>query len=81
MPAEPVDGSADVVRSGIGWIHEAEVRSLGPGAVAHVASERLDGQGLEGFWVHVDVDVLPTAEMPAVDSPQPGGRASKNSKR
>ena len=56
---------------GIGWIDEAEVRSLGPGAVAHVASERLDGQGLEGFWVHVDVDVLSTAEMPAVDSRSP----------
>jgi len=28
---------------------------------------------LDGFWVHVDVDVLDSAVMPAVDSPQPDG--------
>ena len=29
--------------------------------------------GLEGFWIHLDVDVLDPAFMPAVDSPDPGG--------
>src|SRR5262249_18422557 len=28
-----------------------------------------------GFWVHVDVDVLDPAVMPAVDAPNPGGIA------
>jgi arginase len=28
-----------------------------------------------GFWVHVDVDVLDPAVMPAVDAPEPGGIA------
>lgn len=28
---------------------------------------------LEGFWVHVDVDVLDPEIMPAVDTPTPGG--------
>jgi len=27
----------------------------------------------DGFWIHVDVDVLDSDLMPAVDSPQPGG--------
>jgi arginase family enzyme len=26
-----------------------------------------------GFWIHVDADVLDPAELPAVDSPTPGG--------
>ncbi|MFF1821236.1 arginase family protein [Kribbella sp. NPDC058245] len=29
--------------------------------------------GLDGFWVHLDVDILDAAIMPAVDSPDPGG--------
>ncbi|WP_084262980.1 arginase family protein [Actinomadura formosensis] len=29
--------------------------------------------GLDGYWLHVDVDVLDPAFMPAVDSPDPGG--------
>lgn len=27
----------------------------------------------EGFWIHVDLDVVDSAEMPAVDCPEPGG--------
>jgi arginase len=37
-------------------------------AVAH-----LEAAPTEGFWVHVDVDVLATEWMSAVDSPEPGG--------
>src|SRR6266508_1624130 len=33
----------------------------------------LDGRGLDGFWIHVDVDVLDREVMPAVDSPEPDG--------
>jgi arginase len=29
--------------------------------------------GLDGYWLHVDVDVLDPSIMPAVDSPAPGG--------
>jgi arginase family enzyme len=28
---------------------------------------------LDGFWIHLDADVLDAAVMPAVDSPEPGG--------
>ncbi|RZT13565.1 arginase [Kribbella sp. VKM Ac-2569] len=36
------------------------------GTLAHLAE-------LDGFWVHLDVDILDAAIMPAVDSPDPGG--------
>ena len=28
---------------------------------------------LDGFWIHCDVDVLDSAIMPAVDTPEPDG--------
>jgi arginase len=28
---------------------------------------------LRGFWIHVDADVFNPVDMPAVDSPEPGG--------
>jgi arginase len=34
---------------------------------------RLERAELDGFWVHVDADVLDPQVMPAVDSPEPGG--------
>lgn len=35
--------------------------------------EIVDRSQLDGYWLHVDVDVLDPAVMPAVDSPDPGG--------
>ncbi|MFI7066584.1 arginase family protein [Kribbella sp. NPDC050124] len=42
-----------------------------PGKAATGVLEHL--QELDGFWVHLDVDILDAAIMPAVDSPDPGG--------
>jgi arginase len=33
----------------------------------------MEASGVEGFWVHLDADVLDDAIMPAVDSRQPDG--------
>jgi arginase len=44
---------------------------IGPTAAATLAALRR--RELAGFWVHVDLDVLDSALMPAVDSPQPDG--------
>lgn len=33
---------------------------------------------LDGFWIHIDVDVLDDTIMPAVDSRQPGGLGYKD---
>jgi arginase len=35
--------------------------------------EHLERDELDGFWVHLDVDILDAEIMPAVDSPDPGG--------
>jgi arginase len=35
--------------------------------------DRIGRAELEGFWIHLDADVLDPAVMPAVDSPEPGG--------
>jgi arginase len=50
-----------------------EVRLLGPERVAASVLEHLAEAGVDGIWVHLDVDVLDPAIMPAVDSPDPGG--------
>ncbi|MFC4466767.1 arginase family protein [Streptomyces xiangluensis] len=49
------------------------VRALGADAAARQAVERLNGGGSGGYWVHLDVDVLDDAVMPAVDYRIPGG--------
>lgn len=49
------------------------VRELGPAAVGKRALDRLADPGTDGFWIHVDADVLDPGVLPAVDSPEPGG--------
>ena len=51
-----------------------ELTDLGMVAAdAGEALDRLERAELDGFWVHVDTDVLDAALMPAVDSPEPNG--------
>lgn len=49
------------------------LREQGPEATARQALARLEAPGLDGFWVHMDADVLDPTVMPAVDSAEPGG--------
>jgi arginase len=44
-----------------------------PSAAATGVLEQLERDDLDGFWVHLDVDILDAEVMPAVDSPDPGG--------
>ena len=44
-----------------------------PAAAATGVLEHLERDELDGFWVHLDVDILDAEVMPAVDSPDPGG--------
>jgi arginase len=53
----------------------AEVRRLGIDAAARQATDHLARRELDGFWVHLDADVLDDAVMPAVDYRLPGGLA------
>jgi arginase len=50
-----------------------QIRRDGAAEAAANALAILEGRDLDGFWVHVDVDVLDREIMPAVDSPEPGG--------
>lgn len=50
-----------------------DVRAAGAADAARGAVERLTGSAVEGYWVHLDVDVLDDSIMPAVDYRQPGG--------
>ncbi len=48
-------------------------RQVGVEMAAHQAVELLRQRGVQGFWIHLDADVLDSTIMPAVDSPMPGG--------
>ena len=50
-----------------------KLREIGLARAAGMAAERLHANGVEGFWLHLDADVLDDGLMPAVDSRQPGG--------
>ena len=49
-----------------------ELRSAGPGAAARSSAERL-AERAGSFWLHLDVDVLDEAAMPATDYLMPAG--------
>jgi arginase len=65
------DHALDPAAVGASVIDETEIRRSGTGAVAAHIDDAL--RPAAGVWVHVDLDVLSTAAMPAVDYPQPGG--------
>jgi arginase len=57
-------------------IRRFDLPALRRTGMARIAAESLAlfrRRQLDGFWVHVDVDVLDSELMPAVDSPQPDG--------
>ncbi|MFC4909011.1 arginase family protein [Actinomadura gamaensis] len=50
-----------------------EIRTRGAKAAAEAALDVLEDAASDGFWVHLDADVLDRGVMPAVDSPNPNG--------
>jgi arginase len=67
------DYRLDLQAAGITMRAVPQLRAEGAGRTAQWAREQL--ADCLGFWVHVDVDVLDPAVMPAVDAPSPGGIA------
>ena len=51
----------------------ATIRERGIADVAALALVRVTRPGTDGFWIHVDADVVDPSEVPAVDSPEPNG--------
>jgi arginase len=64
---------AELSASGIAHRAVPELRS--DGAARSAVWARTTLAECVGYWVHVDVDVLEPAVMPAVDAPEPGGIA------
>ncbi|MEW2300792.1 arginase family protein [Streptomyces sp. NPDC006655] len=50
-----------------------EIRERGAEELADAVLRTLEEPVTDGFWVHLDADVLDPSVMPAVDSPDPGG--------
>ena len=74
--AERSEGGCQPLPEEMGVIARERVRSLGVDAAMTEALSLLQRRGeeeLDGFWVHVDADVLDGACMSAVDDPSPDG--------
>lgn len=65
----------DLQAAGIATRPVPELRAEGPARTARWARDQL--ADCAGFWVHIDVDVLDPAVMPAVDAPDEGGIAHR----
>jgi arginase len=66
-------GSRDVRDTAIRAFDCDEVHELGAAVAAEQAARILRRPDVEGFWIHLDADVLDDAVMPAVDYRIPGG--------
>jgi arginase len=66
-------GGEDIRSTAIGVLDLQQVRGLGIGATVERVIATVTAPGLQGFWVHLDVDVLGDEIMPAVDYRHPGG--------
>jgi arginase len=66
-------GDEHIRSTAITTIDLSEVRVQGTGHALDAAMATVTQPGLDGFWVHLDVDVLDDALMPAVDYRHPDG--------
>lgn len=70
---QPYYGNAALAASPIFDIPGPVLVAMPGGAIAMAALHRLGRASVDGFWIHVDADVLDAGVMPAVDSPEPHG--------
>ena len=66
-------GSQDVKETNMHVFDLLKVRELKIGMAASLAVTKLLKEGLAGFWIHLDADVLDDRIMPAVDYRLDGG--------
>jgi arginase len=69
---QPWYGQEALAASGILDLRDVTVREVGYESLSR-AVLRQAAADTEGFWIHVDADVIASDVMPAVDSPAPGG--------
>ncbi|MEP7054899.1 MAG: arginase family protein [Actinomycetota bacterium] len=70
-----LDEHLDEARADLGAVVTAREWITDPTSAAARIDAVLAADSLDGYWLHVDVDVLDPSVMPAVDSPAPGGLA------
>jgi arginase len=69
--AEIAAAGARSIRDEVAFFSDGEaLQAAEPGAAM---GDALDAIAAETFWLHIDLDVLATLELSAVDYPQPGG--------
>ena len=67
------DAALDEARALLGLVvPSSQLRADGVAAAGPIL-DVVGRAGLDGYWLHVDIDVLDDSVMPAVDSPSPGG--------
>lgn len=66
-------GSQDITKTDIYTLELKQIRAKGLKKAANEAFQYLLQSDIEGFWIHLDADVLDDTIMPAVDYRQPGG--------
>jgi arginase len=66
-------GHAALAASPILDLPDSELQARGFGELGELSSKHLAAPDVQGFWIHVDADVLNPAILFAVDSPRPGG--------
>ncbi len=65
---------AELQNAGIGFVALEDGRTLGMEWVGRALADSYEKQPeIDGFWIHLDADVLDPSIMPAVDCPEPGG--------
>jgi arginase len=62
-----------IQRSSIGYFDLTRIREIGIEPIVNSFLKRMKAENTDGFWIHLDVDVLDDNLMPCVDSRQPGG--------
>ncbi|WP_043672361.1 arginase family protein [Streptomyces xylophagus] len=67
------DDRAELAALKIPVVTVGELREEGPDTLARATAQSFAFPQLDGFWVHLDADVLDPSVMPAVDSPDPDG--------
>lgn len=74
-------GASSIRHTGIADLPLETLRRRGLEAVIDETRSRVTRAGLDGFWVHFDVDVLHPDVMSAVDAPEPDGLSLEEATR
>jgi arginase len=70
-PRSDDEALAEVTATAIAVQTDTDVRTTGAGQIGARAVTSLESA--DGFWLHLDADIIDPETMPAVDSPDPGG--------